>query len=211
MAQVPDTFSHLRHRRPKYRSEMAFILFRPCKRQFHADEIGYFTDAVRQEEHFAALEGVFVLAVRGVFRCTGRFFRGCRTPPAIYGVRGPHLGPRRTPQDLSGVRGLPFWGSPAVRRAFRCSGRARWRKGTRDAARARLTRSCTGVHTERSARERAAREEARTSHRPLGEGWPPLLLWQPESPDRPLEQGGHRCFIRLPKKLLYQRRKSVPK
>lgn len=63
MAQVPDTFSHLRHRRPKYRSEMAFILFRPCKRQFHADEIGYFTDAVRQEEHFAALEGVFVLAV----------------------------------------------------------------------------------------------------------------------------------------------------
>lgn len=42
---------------------MAFILFRPCKRQFHADEIGYFTDAVRQEEHFAALEGVFVLAV----------------------------------------------------------------------------------------------------------------------------------------------------
>ena len=87
MAQVPDTFSHLRHRRPKYRSEMAFILFRPCKRQFHADEIGYFTDAVRQEEHFAALEGVFVLAVRGVFRCTGRFFRGCRTPDRGYGVQ----------------------------------------------------------------------------------------------------------------------------
>ncbi len=63
MAQVPDTFSHLRHRRPKYRSEMAFILFRPCKRQFHADEIGYFTDAVRQEEHSVARKGLFVLAV----------------------------------------------------------------------------------------------------------------------------------------------------
>ena len=63
MAQVPDTFSHLRHRRPKYRSEMAFILFRPCKRQFHADEIGYFTDAVRSEEHSVARKGLFVLAV----------------------------------------------------------------------------------------------------------------------------------------------------
>ena len=42
---------------------MAFILFRPCKRQFHADEIGYFTDAVRQEEHSVARKGLFVLAV----------------------------------------------------------------------------------------------------------------------------------------------------
>lgn len=54
------------------------------------------------------------------------------------------------------------------------------------------------------------KEEARAGHRPLGEGWPTLLLWQSESPYRPLGQRCHRSQLYLPEEPQHLRRQALP-